>query len=189
MSRMDIQPDIIERAIQVAIDAHRGQTRKGSEIPYITHPIAVGFILARAGASDEIIAAGILHDTVEDTTLTEEDIERQFGSNVARLVAGASEPDKSLSWKERKDHTIDYLKAAPEDVRLLTCADKLHNIRSIRRDMETMGDSLWDRFKRGKPHQEWYYRSVIDSLGTQGTFELLEELRTEVDAVFGSSEA
>lgn len=177
--------NLIERALKMAIDAHEGQTRKGSGVPYITHPFAVCIILARVGADDYLVAAGLLHDTVEDTAIELEDIEAEFGSRVAQLVAGASEPDKSLSWEERKQHTIAYLSTASMDVRLLTCADKLHNVQSMRRDFEVLGDELWNRFTRGKADQEWYYRSIVKSLRTEGTFPLLEELEGEVDALFG----
>lgn len=183
---MRIKTDVIERAIQVAIEAHQGQNRKGTHIPYITHPLAVGIILAKAGADDQVVAAGILHDTVEDTMLSLADIEENFGRRIAGLVEGASEPDKSLPWKERKEHTIAYLKTAPMDVRMLACADKLHNIRSIKRDHDALGDELWSRFNRGKADQEWYYRNLVESLGFNEGFKLLEQLRSGVDEVFGS---
>jgi (p)ppGpp synthase/HD superfamily hydrolase len=176
--------DLIEKALQTAAKAHEGQYRKGTDIPYITHPVAVGMMLMKAGYSDEMAAAGILHDTVEDTDLSLQEIERLFGSKVAEIVEGCSEPDKSLSWEERKVHTIEYLKTAPMEIRAVACADKLHNIRSIARDIEQFGPSVWERFKRGKEKQEWYYRQVIVSLGTQSEFELLTELQQEVDRLF-----
>ncbi|MCF8565742.1 HD domain-containing protein [Alicyclobacillus tolerans] len=185
---MRIKTDVIERAIQVAIEAHQGQNRKGTDMPYITHPLAVGIILAKAGADDQVVA-GILHDTVEDTMLSLADIEENFGRRIAGLVEAASEPDKSLPWKERKEHTIAYLKTAPLDVRTLACADKLHNIRSIKRDHDAIGDELWSRFNHGKADQEWYYRNVVESLGVNDGFKLLEQLRSGVDEVFGSTSA
>jgi (p)ppGpp synthase/HD superfamily hydrolase len=176
--------DMIEKALQIASQAHNGQFRKGTQIPYITHPIAVGMILMKAGYSDEIVAAGILHDTVEDTDLTIEEIEREFGPKVAEIVAGCSEPDKSLSWEKRKEHTIEFLKAASNDIRAVACADKLHNIRSIIDDYEQNGEAVWSRFKRGKAQQGWYYTNIVESLGNQSTFALLEELKREVSRLF-----
>lgn len=176
--------DVIEKALKIAAKAHKNQYRKGSDIPYVTHPVAVGMILLKAGYNDELVAAGILHDTVEDTELTLDDLERLFGKNIADIVAGCSEPDKSLSWEQRKEHTIEYLKTAPEDIRVVACADKLHNIQSIASDIEQYGDKVWERFKRGKEQQEWYYTNVIDSLGFQSTFPLLEKLKGEVAQLF-----
>lgn len=176
--------DILEKALMAASKSHEGQYRKNTDIPYITHPVTVGFMLLKKGYSEEVVAAGILHDTVEDTTLTLDEIKREFGSNIADIVEGSSEPDKSLSWKDRKEHTIEFLKTASEDVRAVVCADKLHNIRSIIRDYEQVGEEVWSKFNAGKEQQKWYYTNVVDSLGVQSSFELLTELRVEVDRLF-----
>jgi (p)ppGpp synthase/HD superfamily hydrolase len=176
--------DIIEKALKTAAKAHEKQYRKGTDIPYITHPVAVGMILMKAGYSEELVAAGILHDTVEDTELSLQDIEQLFGLNIAQMVEGCSEPDKSLSWEERKKHTIEYLGAAPEEIRVVACADKLHNIRSITGDIDQFGDQVWGRFKRGKEQQKWYYTQVIESLGQQSSFQLLDQLKLEVERLF-----
>jgi (p)ppGpp synthase/HD superfamily hydrolase len=175
---------IIDHALQIAAIAHEGQYRKNTKIPYIVHPVAVGMILQEAGYSEEMVAAGILHDTIEDTELTIADIEREFGTEIAAIVAGCSEPDKSLSWEERKEHTIEFLKTAPVEIRVVACADKLHNVKSIRTDEEQNGDTVWTRFRRGKVQQEWYYRNVIGSLGYASKFPLLEELELEVNRLF-----
>ncbi|MDR7076914.1 (p)ppGpp synthase/HD superfamily hydrolase [Neobacillus niacini] len=176
--------DVIEKALQTASKSHEGQYRKNTDIPYITHPVAVGMMLLKAGYSDEIVAAGVLHDTVEDTPLTLEDIEKEFGAKIANIVEGSSEPDKSLPWIDRKEHTINFLKTASEDIRAVVSADKLHNIRSIIRDYEKIGEEVWKRFNAGKEQQKWYYTNVVESLGTQSTFDLLKELRNEVDRLF-----
>src|SRR5438270_10454843 len=110
----------IDRAIELAATAHRHQVRKGTDIPYITHPYVVGIMLAQIGCDEEVVAAGILHDTVEDTPLTLDDIRAQFGDRVASIVEGCSEPDKSASWEHRKQHTLEYLKSAPWEVRIVS---------------------------------------------------------------------
>jgi (p)ppGpp synthase/HD superfamily hydrolase len=176
--------ELIEKALQIASVAHEGQYRKNTNIPYIVHPVAVGMILQKAGYHDEMIAAGILHDTVEDTDLTLTDIEREFGRGVAVMVEGCSEPDKSLSWEKRKEHTIEFLNTASEEIRVVACADKLHNVRSIRQDVEQSGEEVWSRFKRGRDQQEWYYRNVLNSLGHSSKFQLLEELEKEIALLF-----
>jgi (p)ppGpp synthase/HD superfamily hydrolase len=179
-----VNMDIVEKALQLASKLHEGQYRKNTDIPYITHPVAVGMLLVKNGYSEEIVAAGILHDTVEDTPITLEEIKKEFGENIAEIVEGSSEPNKSLSWKERKEHTIDFLKTASEDIRAVVCADKLHNIRSIIRDYEQVGEEVWGRFNAGKEQQKWYYKNIVESLGSQSTFDLLTELRNEVNKLF-----
>lgn len=181
---------MLDLAIEVAAKAHSGQFRKGTTIPYISHPYAVGMMLARAGCAEEIIAAGILHDTVEDTNLTIRYIREMFGDRVATIVEGCSEPDRSASWEERKRHTLEYLQTAPWEVRVVACADKLHNLRTIAAEYENMGDAVWSRFKRGRIEQEWYYRGLVESLCDQseGKEEIpfCAEFRNEVEKVFGT---
>ena len=178
---------IIDRAINFAAVAHNGQTRKSTNIPYITHPFAVGMLLQKMKCAEEVIAAGILHDTLEDTPTTFDDLVEHFGLRVAKLVRAASEQDKSLPWRERKQHTIDALPDAyVEEIQVIT-ADKLHNIRSIRADIEENGENVWDRFNRGKRDQHWYYSSIVKALiPRKKECKLIGELEREVKVVFGS---
>src|SRR3954447_19078300 len=104
---------LIDKAIETAALAHRDQVRKGTNIPYISHPFAVGMMLAQADCADEVVAAAILHDTIEDTDITLDDLRRDFGEQVASIVAGCSEPHKSHPWEERKRHTIEFMRTAP----------------------------------------------------------------------------
>lgn len=156
--------DIEYRAIEFAARAHRHQVRKGSDTPYISHPYAVGMMLARAGFDGEVVAAGILHDTVEDTPVTLDELRQEFGERVASIVEGCTEPNKSASWEERKEHTIHYLTTASYEVRAVACADKLHNLSTMVEGYAALGDGVWSRFKRGREQQEWYYRSLVASL-------------------------
>ncbi|WP_328043340.1 HD domain-containing protein [Neobacillus mesonae] len=180
----DRMMDVIDKALQAASKAHERQYRKGTDIPYIVHPVAVGMILLKAGYSEQVVAAGILHDTVEDTDVTLQDLERDFGQEIAEMVAGCTEPDKSLSWEQRKEHTIEYLKTASTEIRAIACADKLHNLRSIINDQEQYGEEVWSRFKRGKVQQKWYYTNIIESLRYVGSFQLVDELEQEVVRLF-----
>ncbi|MBN2089520.1 bifunctional (p)ppGpp synthetase/guanosine-3',5'-bis(diphosphate) 3'-pyrophosphohydrolase [candidate division KSB1 bacterium] len=148
------------KAIEFAAKAHTGQFRKGSRVPYIIHPLQVGKILIEANCEEEIIIAGILHDTVEDTPVELIDIEKLFGKRVADLVAGASEPNKSDSWENRKQHTINFLKTAPMDVVQIMLADKLDNIRTTAKEYQKVGEEFWNRFKRPRPQQKWYHESL-----------------------------
>jgi (p)ppGpp synthase/HD superfamily hydrolase len=180
---------MLDSAIELAAKAHEGQVRKGTDIPYVSHPYAVAMMLARAGLSEEIITGGVLHDTVEDTYVTLDDIRAMFGEHVASIVEGCSEPDKSAPWEERKRHTLEYLRTAPWEIRVVSCADKLHNIRTIAAEHDRQGDAIWSRFKRGRQEQEWYYRGLVASLcdtpadGPEIPF--CPALREEVERLFG----
>lgn len=178
--------ELIERAINFAALAHHGQMRKRTNIPYITHPFAVGMLLQKAGCSDEVIVAGILHDTLEDTPTTYNQLVSHFGEKVAKLVKAASEPQKHLPWKERKQATIAQLKdLSLEEIQVIT-ADKLHNLKSIRADYEVYGEKVWERFNRGREDQYWYYSSIVKELKPrQQEFPLIQALEKEVMLVFG----
>jgi (p)ppGpp synthase/HD superfamily hydrolase len=183
---------MIDLAIETAVTAHGKQVRKGTDIPYITHPLAVGILLAKAGCPDEVIAAGILHDTLEDTLLTRDDLSRAFGEEVTTIVEGASEPDKTLPWEERKRHTIEFLKTAPLDVRLVACADKLHNVRTTAIEHSKIGEQVWKRFRRGRADQERYYRGLVESLcnrsDNHGYESIFRQLKDEVESFFGKAQ-
>ncbi|WP_224075205.1 HD domain-containing protein [Planococcus chinensis] len=177
--------NIVEYAIGFAALKHAGQVRKGTDIPYISHPFAVGMMLQRAGESEEVIAAGLLHDTLEDTAATEDEIREGFGERVLLLIRAASEPDKSLPWEERKRHTVSQLASRSREELAVIIADKLHNLRSIRLDLEEFGDEVWNRFNRGKEQQGWYYREIVNALKSrQEEWPMAQELKEEVERVF-----
>ncbi len=182
---------MIFQAIEFAAKAHSGHFRKGTRIPYIIHPLGVAKILIDHGCSEEVVVAGILHDTVEDTPITPEDIRRSFGERVAQLVRDVSEPNKSDTWENRKRHTIEHLKTAPRDVLLVSLADKLDNIRAIRDDYAKLGDSLWPRFNRPKESQKWYYRSLAEvfcSCTADSLTSVAQEFESEVQKIFGKDQ-
>jgi (p)ppGpp synthase/HD superfamily hydrolase len=185
------QADLIERAIETAVKAHQKQKRKGTTISYITHPFAVGITLAQAGCSGQVLAAGILHDIVEDARIKPTRIRQEFGGKVASIVEKCTEPDKRRPWRKRKQHTLDSLKRAGMDVKFVACADKLHNIRTIARDYRTIGDRVWKRFRRGREDQYWYYTSLVEALRTsegKPSYEkLYNDFKSKVREVFGES--
>ncbi|MGZ9587330.1 HD domain-containing protein [Paenibacillus marinisediminis] len=179
------QPNMmLHKAIQFGAVAHAGQFRKGTTVPYIVHPFEVAQILTAAGAEMPVICAGLLHDTVEDTQITIENITLEFGEDVAALVAGASE-DKSKTWHERKQHTLDYL-SSEATVRelMLACADKLSNMRSIAEDYSIVGDALWDRFNQGKDAQKWYYSGLTEALKRLQDYDMYREFVALYQQVF-----
>ena len=156
---------MIDKATEFATKAHQGQLRKGTKRPYIVHPIEVGDIVSGMTHDEEIISAAILHDTIEDCEgVTAKILEKEFSKRVASLVDQESE-DKSKSWMERKQHTIDHLKTAPKEVKMIALADKLSNIRDIDREYPFYGEELWNRFRmKDKNIIGWYYKGIRDVL-------------------------
>ncbi len=147
----------IKDAIKFSIKTHeiyQKQKRKGKDIPYITHPLTVGLILARAGADEDTIVAGILHDTIEDSTIekkvTPEMLSERFGQNVADLVLSVTEQNKELSWDERKQEALEHIKEFSHDSLLVKSADVIGNMSELLDDYESEGEDVWTRFNAPK---------------------------------------
>ena len=147
----------IKKAIRFATKTHevyQKQKRKGKGIPYITHPLAVGLILARANASEDVVVAGILHDTIEDSTekkkVTREMLAQRFGNNVADLVASVTEAHKKLPWEERKREAREHIKHFSHDSLLLKSADLVSNVSDILDDYADHGSKMFERFHAPK---------------------------------------
>jgi (p)ppGpp synthase/HD superfamily hydrolase len=166
--------DKISKALALAVDAHDGQKRKGTAIPYIAHPMAVASIALEHGADEEQAMAALLHDAVEDGGQFYGDLIRdQFGDRVADIVAGCTDgvPDSSgrkQPWKLRKEAYLAHLKHASKDVLLVSSSDKLHNARAIVEDLLNTGLSVYDRFSASKEETLWYYESLSDIFEERG---------------------
>lgn len=152
-----IYTEKIKNAISFAIKTHevdQKQKRKGKNVAYITHPLTVGLILACANANEDIIVAGILHDTVEDSVadkkVTKAIIGEKFGENVANLVMSVTEINKGLSWEERKRDALEHIEAFSKDSLLVKSADIISNISEIIDDYEEIGENVWIRFNAPK---------------------------------------
>lgn len=175
---------LLHTAIEYAAIMHRNQYRKGTDVPYIAHPMEVLQILASNGCPIEVQIAGVLHDTVEDTDATFEDIDALFGSEIAELVKSDTE-DKSLPWTRRKEIAIENLKSHSLGAKQLICADKLSNIKSIYHDMRIVGANIWSRFKGSPSQTEWYYREIVKELAHDlNGSKMYEELKAYVNMVF-----
>lgn len=175
-------------AMAFAFEVHRGQTKKGTSVPYISHLLEVtATVLTYGGNEDEAIAA-LLHDSVEDhsdavsfTTLAE-----RFGNRVAAIVESCSDTSVSPKppWKPRKERYIEHLRNAEESVLIVSAADKLSNARAVIKDFREHGDKVWERFNAGKQEQLWYYRAVTATLmgrvGATRIRPLIEELERAV---------
>ncbi len=176
-----------ELAKEFAIMAHQGQVRKNEpEKPMVIHPISVARILEEYGYDDHVIAAGYLHDVVEDTNYTLEDIEKEFGLDIANLVKTASEPDKSLSWEERKKHTIEITRKLPLRNKVVICADKINNIEDLANTFERTGIRDFSRFKRGEEQQKWYYTQIYQSLieNQEETLPIFQRFKQSLEKTF-----
>lgn len=153
----------IHDAIRYAADMHLYQVRKGTSLPYILHPLETMTVLRAMHADPNLLMAGVLHDTVEDTAATHEELLKRFGSDVADLVNAHTE-DKSLPWQARKQHTIDTIAAGDRRLRMLILADKVSNLRSIAADLRRPDNNVWSRFKCPKEDQRWYYCSSLEAV-------------------------
>ncbi len=173
---------LVNRAFLFALRAHDGQKRKDGK-PYIVHPFAVANELAKNGADDDLIAAGLLHDTIEDTDTTPDEIKDQFGSEVLRLIMFDTE-NKSLSWEQRKTATLKALENCDRKCAMLICSDKLANIKDVAENYRQSGESVWSSFKRGREKQEWLYREYITVLDSLSDLKMYNELKSTVETVF-----
>jgi len=161
-----MQLDKLASALDLAIQAHQGQVRKSTTIPYISHPMAVASIALEFGASEDQAIAALLHDAIEDGGIQYAKlIEAQFGQHVHDLVQGCTDgtPDHTGSkapWLERKTAYIQHLQEASDEVLLVSCSDKLHNARAIVSDLINEGPSVFNRFSSSTEQTLWYYRQL-----------------------------
>jgi (p)ppGpp synthase/HD superfamily hydrolase len=170
-----------ERAMRLASEWHREQYRRGSQTPYIVHPFGVATILDRYGFEEDVVIAGLLHDVLEDTDVSIDELQKEFGSHVASLVAACSEVKADESgvkrpWADRKREYIEVLAQAPLEARAVALADKLHNLLSILCDLED-GRPVWSVFHAERDDVLAYYRACIDR------FDQEPELARLADAV------
>ncbi len=173
------------KALAHAAEKHAGQKRKGTDVPYIYHPLAVAsLVLEHGGGEDEVVAA-LLHDVAEDHGGQEalDEIRAKFGMGVAAIVEGCTDTleKPKPKWLERKKTYVEHLQNAPPKTRLVAAADKLHNARAIVADHRRIGDRVFERFSASKEEVLWYYRAVTAALAARGSSPLIEELRRTVE--------
>lgn len=192
MANKPLETSLLDRAIHFAVDAHAGTERRGKGFPYIVHPLEAVEIVATITPDQELLAAAALHDTVEDTDVTVEQIRAAFGDRVATLVdaesdrfeAGVSEEE---SWRSRKQAAIERLTRASLDAKVVAIGDKLSNMRAIARDYQMLGDALWGRFHApgGKADHEWHYRGLLGALWELRETFAYKEFAQLIDDTFG----
>ena len=184
---MDANPRYLD-ALTFAVEAHGRvrQARKGTLFPYVIHPIRVAEILHRFEHAEDVVLAGFLHDTIEDAGVTLGELTGRFGERVAWLVEAASEPDKSLDWRSRKQHTVDGVSGLDTDARALIAADKLDNVRSLADTLRARGRTeTWKLFNADERSQHWYYRALVEALLEEDADSpLVRTLDAETNEVF-----
>ena len=190
MANKPLNTELLDRAIIFAVHAHAGTERRGKGYPYIVHPMEAMEIVATMTSDQELLAAAALHDTVEDTDVTLEQLRAEFGERIASLVAEESDvmPEgmtEEASWHQRKQAAIDRLSKASHDAKMVALGDKLSNMRAIARDYDELGDTLWNRFhaKNPKDH-EWRFRGLADALRELSDTFAYQEFERLINQVF-----
>ena len=165
---------LIEKATALALRAHDGQMRKEAPVPYLVHPVEVALILARHGWSDTVVAAALVHDTVEDTPVTLEDVRNELGREVAELVAPVTHDD-SLSWDDKKKAYIESVRAASPEVKAISVADKIANAESLIAAAGEQGAAVWQHFNRGRDKKLWFEHAMLAMLRESWQDPLVDE--------------
>lgn len=192
MANAPIDTSLLDRAIMFAVRAHSGTERRGKGFPYIVHPMEAVSIAATITPDQEILAAAALHDTVEDTDVTVDQIRSEFGDRIASLVAAETDAVmegklENETWHERKQAAIDRLARVSRDAKIVAMGDKLSNMRAIARDYAMQGDALWNLFHVNDPKDhEWHYRGLADALRDLKDTFAFQEFETLINQVFGN---
>ena len=192
----------LNHAIRVASRAHEGQFRKGSDTPYIAHPMAVAMITQQYMEDEDMFIAALFHDILEDVpkwTYSRENIREDFGEEVLSIVEDVSEPNIDIpilaAWTERKNYYIEHISQTnnPKSI-IVSIADKIHNMSEILREYETKGEDVWQNFHVDKGREIWFYEEVFNRVkNKEGVPEqairdyetILEQLRKLDDRSFG----
>ncbi|MBR5075255.1 MAG: HD domain-containing protein [Bacteroidales bacterium] len=190
MANKPLDTELLDRAIRFAVNAHSGTERRGKGFPYIVHPMEALEIVSTMTPDQELLAAAVLHDTVEDTGVTIGQIREEFGDRIASIVD--AESDKGIegrsekeSWHDRKRGAIERLAKAPRDTKIVALGDKLSNMRAIARDYAEKGDELWKIFHvTDKKDHEWHYRGLADSLRELRDTFAFKEFESLINQVF-----
>ncbi len=190
MANKPLDTALLDCAIVFALRAHAGTERRGKGFPYIVHPLEAVTIVATMTSDQELLAAAALHDTVEDTDVTIDQIRAEFGDRIASLVAADSDiPVQDMnaedSWYVRKQAAIDRIAASSHDAKIVAMGDKLSNMRAIARDYAMQGDALWNLFRvKNRKDHEWHYRGLAEALRElQDTF-AYKEFEQLINQVF-----
>ena len=187
--------ELVSEAIVFAVKAHDGMRRRKSDTPYVLHPMEVAVIVGSITDNQDVIAAGVLHDVVEDAGITIDEVGEKFGKRVMELVASETENKREElppeeTWRVRKEESLEKLRTTDDiEVLMLWIGDKLSNIRAIYRDFLVEGDALWDKFHQSDIKvQAWYYRSILKYTERISDTLAWIEYKTILEKIFGAEE-
>lgn len=189
--KMEYLSSLLCQATRLAAEAHDGARRKGGNLPYILHVMETAQIVATMTEDEDVLAAAVLHDVLEDTAVTEETLRQTVGGHVTDLVLAVTEnkrPEQPAeeTWRVRKQESVEKLLAERRlEVKMIALGDKLSNIRALQRDYDLLGERVWERFNnKNKADQGWYYQAVTDALQDLNTYPAWRELSSLVWEVF-----
>jgi (p)ppGpp synthase/HD superfamily hydrolase len=168
------QLSLQERAIRMAVRAHEGQTRRESNTPYITHPVRVALLLAHHGFEESVIAAGLVHDVIEDSEISIDELRVELGDSVADIVACVTNDD-SIGWEEKKLKYIETVRQGGPGAKAVATADKIHNAESLLAAYAVQGTDIWKYFNAGREKKIWFERKMLDMLKEEWEHPLIDE--------------
>ncbi len=180
----------LDEALALAAGAFRHIARKGTRVPYLSHLMIVAAQVAEHGGDEEQIIAALLHDYLEDIPGADAaELEQRFGARVSRLVLALSDATSQPKppWKARKLRYLAQLEHEPAEVKLISAADKLHNATSLLRELEAVGEAVWQRFSAPREESLWYLRAAHAALAKGWAHPLLDELERVVRRLHGAA--
>jgi len=192
---MNIYSKKIQTAIDFAMVKHSGQFRKGTDIPYIDHPLEALEIVSTVTEDEDVMCAAVLHDVIEDAGVKANELAVLFGVRVAAFVEDESENKRgnlpsASTWRLRKQETLNHFENVSKESKIIALGDKLSNIRAIHRDYDEIGEKLWARFNcKEKSEQGWYYLSLSQLLSELSDTNAWQEYDDHVKAVFMNDRA
>ena len=180
---MEYLSSLLCQATRLAAQAHDGAYRKGGRAPYLLHVMETAEIVGTMTEDEDVLAAAVLHDVLEDTSVTEEELRETVGGHVTELVLAVSENKRreqpaEMTWRLRKQESVERLLKEPRlEVKMIALGDKLSNIRALQRDYGILGEQVWERFNnKSKAEQGWYYQAVTDALQDLNVYPVWHEL-------------
>jgi len=170
---------LIEKAARIATIAHKEQLRKDEDIPYIVHPFMIALLLTSYKFSETVVAAALVHDVLEDTDFSEEQLREEMGEEVMAIIASVTNDD-SLSWEEKKKKYIETVRAGSDGAKAVATADKIHNAQSLLAGAAKQGSDVWKHFNAGREKKLWFENAMLSMLQETWQHPLVAEYATLV---------
>ncbi len=174
--------DLVEKALRIMLVAHGQQKRKTDGSLYVIHPMMVAAKLAKLEFPDEVVAAAMIHDVLEDTDYPEQKLRQELGDKVVDIILPLSE-DKSLEWEDRKQKYIEAVKNASPETKAVSIADKIHNLENIIVTHQTMGADIWTKFNRGKDKKMWFEQEMLKAFKSSWHHPMIAEYEKLIEQV------